>query len=176
MARTVNYFCFGSNLDPYVMNVERGVKPIETRVCQLPGHKLTFNIKGSWFVEPSFANLKPLAGQTTWGVCHTLKKKDFKHIQSTEGYQYYMTEVDVKFADGSVEQVYTLADMESTQIPTAPSKRYRRLILNGAEHYQLPDDYIKFLKEIEVFHIPIVSSLFSIGLKIAKPLKFRLSR
>lgn len=174
MARTVDYFCFGSNLDPYVLNVERGIKPYSTQCCYAKDYRLTFNIKGS-FLEPSFANIIPAEDNKVWGVCHTLRKQDFKHLQKTEGAKYDLHDVDVVFEDGSIRTVRTLADYANDNLSQPPSKRYMNLMLTGAKHYHLPQEHIDQLQRIKPFHIPVVSNLFTLGLKIFKPVKFRLS-
>ncbi|KAF9360963.1 hypothetical protein BGX34_007397 [Mortierella sp. NVP85] len=54
---TVWYLAYGSNMEPKVFTGRRKIKPIESKVVNVPGYWLSFDIRGIPYLEPCFASI-----------------------------------------------------------------------------------------------------------------------
>uniref|UniRef100_A0A7S4D514 gamma-glutamylcyclotransferase n=1 Tax=Heterosigma akashiwo TaxID=2829 RepID=A0A7S4D514_HETAK len=104
-ATTVNYFAYGSNMSPGVLQGLRGIQPLSQTPAVLYGYRLRFNLPGMPGLDPSFASIEPVtkkrgmggklpAAATDYGLSEVhglvfeLRQQDFRHVCRTEGVPY----------------------------------------------------------------------------------------
>lgn len=150
------YFAYGSN-----MNWEQIKKrcPSVTFLgrATLLNHKIAFTRKSTR--KGGVADVVPAMGEVVWGVLYRIDEFDLGRLDTFEGYDpnrsvndYVRHEMCV-FLEGKDEAtmtvwIYTVQQKAATQIP--PNQEYLGIIIEGAEFWHLPEEYIQELKRIEV--------------------------
>ena len=150
------YFAYGSNLSRDQMMCRC---PSARFVCvaMLPGHRLAFT-RRSRTHGCGVADAVPEAGQQVWGAVFEIPDLEVGALDRSEGYRpgreenaYWRQECTV-FRDGDLQQPLPVwayfAKREANSPP--PSAEYKRLILDGARYWGLPEDYVRELEQIEV--------------------------
>lgn len=151
------YFAYGSNMD---WNQMRGRCPSARFVCRakLCDHRLAFTRK-SRDRECGVADVLPAQGYSVWGVVYQIDERDIGCLDKSEGFRpgrpveenaYLRTECHV-FAEGDVEKplLVTIYIANKQEKPPLPNTEYKRLIVEGAKYWHLPEEYIKGLDKIE---------------------------
>lgn len=96
------------------------------------------------------AAIYPVMGGKVFGV---VWKVDVCHIESLDKQEseYHRIMTTVVLSDGSELQVvtYRMKRDHSTINKTKPSPHYKHVIVTGAEKFQLPHEYVKWLKSFE---------------------------
>jgi AIG2-like family. len=96
------------------------------------------------------ANVYPAKGQVVWGVVYDIRDEDLAILDG--------------FEDGYRREILTIHSADNGQITLAalvyvaaieenvprPSAEYRRLIVEGAQHWQLPPSYLALLEALHV--------------------------
>ena len=175
----VNYFAYGSNLNPDVLSKRtlsrtRSFTPVR---CILKDYKLVFNIGIS---SSSYASVEPLEGYEVHGLLYTLTFAQFGLLRATEpGYKQQLIEVwpyssvdeDNKYVDRNAVlhsnsdsnnymgrkrirgtlPALTLCSGNGVNDRGRPSPRYSRLIIRGAKEQKLHQSYCDYLKNIEAY-------------------------
>jgi hypothetical protein len=122
------------------------------------------------FVEPSFADIEPLApGDTTpevQGVCHQITKKEWRGIVATEGgggvykHGYHIVEVNPVPLRGEDKKPIKSVSLSVGPDPVVkfrdnqlhlPSRRYLKLLTEGAQYYELEPAYIQWLESHQCY-------------------------
>lgn len=155
------YFSFGANMSPATL-ARRGISPILSMAGKVPGYKLSFTNRGYEGVEPRFADIEPIealpnenangVGETFCvnGVAHKITKQEMNMLDRFEGEGIAYKRITVQFEPDNkafTEQtdgfeVFTYASLpEHKLVPGFPSKRYIKLLVDGAEANQLNPDY-----------------------------------
>ena len=118
------YFSFGSNMDKHVLQNRRGIKPVDSVACRVPGYRITFDLRGLFYLEPAFANIEKVQDEKEQhndedgsgeephkenslselhGVAHLITPAEYLRIRYSEGgsgYEGYgYSDVDVKCID-----------------------------------------------------------------------------
>ena len=153
MAHTVWYFGYGSNMDPRTFLGRRRMRPFETCVARLAGFQLTFDLpvgKG----ERGVANVRRRPGAHVWGVAYRLGFKDAAFLDRTEGIQFgaYVRlpiELELPEPEGARLPAFTYHSHRGRP-GRKPSRRYLGLLLAGARHHGLPQEYVSALRRIEL--------------------------
>jgi len=135
---------------------------------KVPGWRLTYDLKGFPFVEPSFADIEPIAdGDRTpevQGVCHQITEAEWDGIVATEGgggvieHGYHPVTVNAIPLRGDQTPIQSIS-LSVGPSPVLklngqlhlPSKRYVDLIAEGAKHYQLDPEYIDWIETHDVY-------------------------
>ena len=149
MSETLWYFAYGSNLDPGTFLGRRRMEPLETRVGRLEGFELRFDLPvgpGEWGV----ANVAPLSGADVWGVIYRLTHPDAERLDRSEGVPhgaYTRLVVAVRDLAGESVNAFTYRS-ERGREGRKPSRRYLGLLLAGARHHGLPDEYVARLRAL----------------------------
>jgi len=152
------YFAFGSNLDPEVFQNRRGLVPQQAIPGILDDYRLAFNLASLPWIEPVMGNLAQKKGGCVHGVLYKLSESQFNHLHITEGGDpkskyglgsYNADEVQVKTYEGQTITARTFISREvSREVGgEVPSRRYLKLLQNGAKAHQLHPDYQEFLKD-----------------------------
>ena len=153
---TVMYFAYGSNMDWQQMRV-RCPSSRFVGIAVLLDHKLVFSRK-SVKRGCGVADVVRKAGGNVWGVVFDISDVDISRLDSAEGYRpgreknsYWRREC-VVWLHGNSRQPLRVSTYFADRQPNwpLPSRAYKDLILSGARHWHLPDDYIVELERIEV--------------------------
>lgn len=152
----VLYFAYGSNMDWSQM---RGRCPSAQFVCvaKLPDHHLAFTRK-SQHRGCGVGDAVPAKGSAVWGVIFQIDETDTGRLDQSEGFSpgraqnSYVREERQALENGDPEKpmnawVY-FANRQPN--PPLPNAEYKRLIVEGARYWHLPEQYIKELERIEV--------------------------
>lgn len=154
----VNYFAYGSNMNTKILQMRRGIN-VRTNLGGgiLHGHKLSFNVKGIPFVEPSFASVEPSVQHNVHGLVVDIDTFDLFKLYASEGvplvYQPY--KVNVAMYDTNINVTcITLRVVKgfSYKREHPPSRRYLDLIKTGARDINLNEEYRSYLDTIEPFN------------------------
>lgn len=143
------YFAYGSNLDPRTFLGRRRMRPLEARVARLDGWALCFDLPVGPG-ERGVANVRRRADAHVWGVAYHLEREQAAFLDRTEGVPqgaYRRQAVELRDAAGAAVAAFTYAS-ESGRPDRKPSRRYLGLLLAGARHHRLPEDYVAWLRSL----------------------------
>ena len=140
------YFAYGSNMSPAIFTGARGMRPLETRVGHLDGHRLCFNLPVGPG-ERGVANLELVEGARTCGVLYLLTPDEFDRLDRTEGVHAGLySRLAVEVIDGAGARVPALTYRSSfASAGRKPSARYMGLLLEGARVHALPAEWLEVL-------------------------------
>jgi len=149
------YFAYGSNLD---WNQMRRRCPSAKFVCvaRLADHCLAFTRKSSCR-GCGVADAVPQNGHEVWGVVYETPETEIGELDQAEGFKpgrtknAYVREQRHVLADGDEGKpmavwVYFASRQKK---PPPPSVGYKKLIVDGANFWHLPSEYIEELEKIE---------------------------
>ena len=139
----------------------RKIIPVSSNVGVLKDYKLIMNMGGPNFLEPSFANIRPIKGAQVEGVIHEIDEKDLQKIVNTEGEDYQLEKLSV-FTKGKMKTAYTLIYITEETKDIPPSKRYLKILISAAKENNLSTNYIESLEKRPNVYYPILSEIFSL--------------
>ncbi|MGH7888688.1 MAG: gamma-glutamylcyclotransferase family protein [Candidatus Binatia bacterium] len=143
----MRYFAYGSNLN-WVQMQRRC--PTSKFVCAARLLDYQFGItRHSRLRDCGTANVFPVKGQQVWGAVYDVSDADLIVMDGFEdGYRREIMPVHPA-GDGNrpIEVVVYIAAIE-TNVPL-PNAEYKRLIVDGAKHWRLPEAYLAMLEAIE---------------------------
>jgi cation transport regulator ChaC len=145
------YFAYGSNLDPETFEGRRRMRPLGSRRASLPGWRLVFDLPVGPG-ERAVANLAPDPDARIHGVAWRISERDALRLDRTEGVHlgyYRRLAVQLALDDGSTLDAYTYVSPHGRP-GRKPSARYLGLILRGARHHALPEEWIATLERFEL--------------------------
>ncbi|MGH9786688.1 MAG: gamma-glutamylcyclotransferase family protein [Terriglobia bacterium] len=142
-------FQYGSNLDPEQKEARTG--PIrEARPGRLPGYRLAFNKHAT--DGGVYANIVQEPAQEVWGVVYRCTPDAVRLMDEREGVpdgHYRRVEVTVRLETGELTEAMTYVAGHRFLCPEGrPNQEYLNRILRGARHHELPEAWIKVVKEI----------------------------
>src|SRR5262249_34161702 len=151
------YFAYGSNMHSAQMK-ERC--PLAKFVCRakLPSHRLAFTLKsvdrGCGVADVLYAE-----GREVWGVVYELPDTELKDLDKDgslrpgrpDDQNKYTREHHYVWPEGDAKRALLVALYRGhPQLdPLLPSHEYKRLIVEGAKHWNLPAGYIRELESIQ---------------------------
>ena len=150
---SLNYFAFGSNMHPAVLEGMRGITPLRRWPAQARGWRLGFTLRGSRN-EPSLASAEPDARASMWGVLYELDRASALKILATEGVPlaYLALPLRVTTSDGDELDAFTLTatpgPLRSSR-DAPPSLRYLTYLREGARIHGLPQEWVDYLDNLE---------------------------
>ena len=150
---TVWYFAYGSNLHDAIFRVRRGMRARAVRRGWLDGFRLCFNLPVGPG-ERGVANIEATVGESICGALYLLTPSDCDRLDRTEGVHvgaYYRFPVDVRLDDGSTCAAFTYRSRFASA-GRKPSPRYLGLLVEGARQRGLPDEYVRWLENLELAH------------------------
>jgi gamma-glutamylcyclotransferase len=143
----VYYFAYGSNLNWPQMQKRC---PSSRFICaaRLPGYQFGIT-RHSRLRDCGTANVFPATGKEVWGAVYDVSDGDLKVMDDFEdGYRREILSVEpIGDHRQPIDVLVYLAEIEK-QVPL-PSAEYKRLILQGAKHWQLPASYLAMLAAID---------------------------
>ena len=150
------YFAYGSNLD---WNQIKGRCPSAEffAVAKLKDHRLAFTRKSKRRGGGS-ADAVPETRHNIWGVIYQMDEREIAALDEAEEYvpgraqNGYTRQQCYVYAAGNEEKPILVwpyyADKQDN--PPLPGATYKQLIVEGANHWRLPQEYIQELEQIKV--------------------------
>jgi hypothetical protein len=151
------YFAYGSNMHSVQMKCRC---PSAKFVCsaKLPAHRLAFTLKSAKR-DCGVADVSPDQAKDVWSVVYELPDNELKNLDKKEGYKparpnnrnEYTREDHYVWSQGDATRPMLVALYRGhPQLdPPLPSDDYKKLIVDGAKHWNLPAKYICELGSIE---------------------------
>lgn len=153
---TERYFAFGANVHPATLD-RRGITPRRFASARLDGYRLVFDTPGIPWFEPAFASLAQ-GDDHVWGVLYELSVADLARLRSFEGSAYLEIGVEVESGGGRVPaRTFVTAERPRER---APSRRYLRVIAEGARARALPEEWIARIESHPRFYLPVIHELW----------------
>ena len=147
----MRYFAYGSNLHWPQMQ-ERC--PSSRFVCAARLSDFQFGItRHSRLRDCGTANVFPVKGEEVWGAVYDVSDADLLVMDGFEdGYRREILSVSpIGNGDRPISVLVYVAEIEKN-VPL-PDAEYKRLILEGAKHWQLPTSYLAMLENIKAAEI-----------------------
>jgi gamma-glutamylcyclotransferase len=141
------YFAYGSNLNWPQMQ-RRCPSCQFVCVARLPDYRFAI-ARHSRLRRCGTANVFPAAGNEVWGAVYDVHDADLIILDTFEdGYRREILPV-YALADGKqpLNSVVYIAEIESN-VPL-PNAEYKRLIVDGAKHWNLPPSYLSMLESVQ---------------------------
>jgi gamma-glutamylcyclotransferase (GGCT)/AIG2-like uncharacterized protein YtfP len=144
---SVYYFAYGSNL--YWPQMQQRC-PSSRFVAAARLENYQFGItRHSRLRHCGTANVFPSQGREVWGAVYDVSDADLIVLDSFEdGYRREILPVMANGSGGDPINALVYVAAVETNVPL-PNAEYKRLILAGAKHWQLPADYLAMLEAIE---------------------------
>jgi gamma-glutamylcyclotransferase len=144
---SVYYFAYGSNLSWPQM---RQRCPSSRFVCAARLDNYQFGItRHSRLRDCGTANVVPVKGQQVWGAVYDVSDGDLIVMDGFEdGYRREILSVEPIGSNRPPFAVLVYVAEIEIHVPL-PSAEYKRLILQGAKHWQLPASYLAMLEAID---------------------------
>ena len=143
----MHYFAYGSNLNWPQMQKRC---PSAQFICAARLSDYQFGItRHSRLRACGTANVFPVQGKEVWGAVYDVSDSDLIRMDAFEdGYRRETLPVyPIGNRHAPIGVVIYVAEIE-TNVPL-PSAEYKRLILEGAKHWQLPQAYLALLEAIQ---------------------------
>jgi gamma-glutamylcyclotransferase (GGCT)/AIG2-like uncharacterized protein YtfP len=145
------YFAYGSNMS-WVQMQRRC--PSSKFICaaRLAGYEFGIT-RHSRLRDCGTANVFPVAGKEVWGVVYEISDSELLILDGFEdGYRRAILPVHA-LGDGAqpLEVLVYVAEIEAN-VPL-PNSEYKRLILEGARHWNLPESYCLMLEKIKALTV-----------------------
>lgn len=118
------------------------------RAALVPDHEVRFIAEGVRFLEPAFAALVPARGSTAHGVVYDVDRATWLQVlRAEDGYEERVVNAIV---EGEAHEARALFIRDEDRLSEArvPSKRYLRILIQGARAHGLPEEYIQCLEEL----------------------------
>jgi gamma-glutamylcyclotransferase (GGCT)/AIG2-like uncharacterized protein YtfP len=118
-------------------------------VARLPNYQFGIT-RHSRLRDCGTANIFPAQGREVWGIVYEVSDRDLTILDTFED-GYRRETVALVPADGNSsarEAVVYVAEIEQN-VPR-PNAEYRRLMIEGAKHWQLPLSYRSLLEALQV--------------------------
>ena len=167
----VNYFAFGSNMSPDVLLRRTGSTSFSKAPYRavLNDFEVKFNVRPGGVVRgPAFASVERRSGGETHGLLYELSLSQFFRLLLSEGMGLaydlspcyvlpYSARTEGGGLDGdegfSLVRAYTLTSSRTSRTGDdgLPSKRYKKLLVSGAEEQGLDEEYVEQLRALETF-------------------------
>ena len=141
------YFAYGSNMD-WAQMQRRCPSSKFVCVARLPDHKFAI-ARHSRLRQCGTANIFAETGSEVWGIVYDVVDQDLVTLDSFEdGYRreklLVHSSVDTK---NPFEVIVYIAEKED-RVPL-PNSEYKKLIIQGARHWQISEAYCLMLEQIQ---------------------------
>ena len=148
----MHYFAYGSNLDPDQMRARAPGHRV-VGLAALRDHRLIFpHYSIPW--AGGVSSVQGAHGATVWGMLYEVNESDLAELDRFEGFRghgdqhnlYDREQVTVELTrpdDGSFpRRVRAAIYIGRPNNPSPPSRKYLDVVLRGARHHRLPEDYV----------------------------------
>ena len=144
----MHYFAYGSNMNWAQMQRRC---PSSRVVCvgRLTGYHFGIT-RHSRLRNCGTANVYPAAGKEVWGIVYDISASELLLLDSFEdGYRREILSIHPVDDGGKPLDALVYVAAIENNVPLANAE-YRRLILEGARHWNLPASYLALLEAIRV--------------------------
>ena len=144
----MNYFAYGSNMNWPQMH-RRCPSSRFIRVGRLMDYQFGIT-RHSRLRDCGTANVYPAAGQQVWGVVYDVREEELLILDGFEdGYRREI--LTIHSSENGQQRLAALVYVAAVEDDVPPANtEYRRLIVEGARHWQLPAAYLTRLEAIQV--------------------------
>jgi gamma-glutamylcyclotransferase len=141
------YFAYGSNMNWPQMQ-RRCPSSKFVCVASLPDYRFAI-ARHSRLRNCGTANILPDGKGEVWGIVYHVSDEDLITLDGFEDGYWRETVSVYAYQDGrhAVEALVYIAPKET---PPPANPEYKRLILEGAKYWRLPDSYVAMLDQIQV--------------------------
>ncbi len=141
------YFAYGSNMERFQLK-RLCPKAKFVAATTLSDYELGF-FGNSPMWGGGIASIRERPGKTVEGVVWEISEADRKVLDEYEGYPalYLHKEIQVRNRAGKMIAAFAYI-MADPGHEVSPSKRYKQLLISGAEEHGLSDEYIEALEAI----------------------------
>src|SRR5262245_41104830 len=123
------------------------MRPLDTRIALLSDFELRFDLPVGPG-ERGVANVIARAGEHVWGALYLLTALEAERLDRTEGVHhdaYRRLDVSPRTVAGEAIGAFTYVSGRGRE-GRKPSRRYLGLLLAGARHHGLPDEWVERLR------------------------------
>ena len=150
------YFAYGSNMNWQQMQ-NRCPSARFVGVAMLPDHTIAFT-RESVTRGCGVADAVSEHGEEVWGVVYEICDPDVAGLDNSEGYKpgreqnSYWRRKCLVLKDGHERRPLAVSAYfgDPQPNPPPPNAKYKELILSGARHWHLPEEYVRDLEAIKV--------------------------
>lgn len=141
------YFAYGSNMNWPQMQRRCPSAQFVCVAC-LPDYKFGIT-RHSRLRDCGTANVFRSAGAAVWGIVYDVSDADMNVMDSFEdGYRREFLSVNpMNNGNSPITVLVYIAEIE-TNVPP-PSAEYKRVMIEGAKHWVLPNDYLAMLESLQ---------------------------
>jgi hypothetical protein len=154
------YFAFGANMHPKTLE-RRGISALSAAPARLAGHRLVFDQPAIPLFDPVFASVCPAEDQV-WGVLYELEPSALRALRAFEGGDYEEIGVTVSLSPGQNAEAWTFVT-RGARPEGIPSRRYLRVMVDGARHHGLPEEWIERLAEQPSVYVPVLHDVWTLA-------------
>ncbi len=143
-------FVYGSNMDLAQMRERCPESPLSPFVAEARGWRLCFP-RRSARRKGGVGSLTEDQSASSWGVVFTVTKQDLERLDQFEGVPvgaYKRELIDVVDRYGKTLRLWTYKAAPQEPGGFKPHRDYIELYVQGAKHFGLPPDYVKFLEQL----------------------------
>lgn len=151
------YFAYGANMNTRVL-VRRGLAWVGGEPGVLRDYECLFAVPGLPWIEPGFLTVRQAPGDLVHGVLYEMSADD---LQALDGYESEQVRFVVSIETGSGTYEATTYRSKRFVPGLKPSRRYKRLVVQGARDHGLPEDWIARFEEQPHHYVPGVSEGFA---------------
>ncbi|KAI1322273.1 hypothetical protein F5Y16DRAFT_416274 [Xylariaceae sp. FL0255] len=171
------YLAYGSNLASSKFTRDRGIKPLAAVTIVAPGYTLAMEGAGLPYQEPSYATIRPLSRQRSngevelLGTAYLITPAQYAQVIRSEGGGIAYKEASIRVIpvqtkdkeeleeihwrkESDIEEARTLIGLLTRTPAPTPSKRYMKLIIDGACESNYPLEYRQYLSRIPTYRPP----------------------
>ena len=158
VSERVWYFAYGANMSSRAFRQRLNMEPASAEAARLDNYAFAFDEPGIPLFEPAFASVSEHEGKVVHGVLYRMSADNFERLILCEGANYVIETLPVVGCDsGTVGARVFVA--EHTVQGRRPSRRYLRLLIEGAREHGLPASWIVALEATRCHRVPIISEL-----------------
>ena len=145
MPDKIMHFAYGSNMDSNRL-VKRIGNVSSAQRAFLSGFRFEFN-KLSYRLQTVYGNIMVDIDSTVWGVLMEITQSQLDKLDISEGVEngHYRQEKVIVITDDDVEHeaITYIAEEKWVKDGMKPTETYRDYVINGANEFQLPPEYVE---------------------------------
>ena len=145
MPDKIMHFAYGSNMDSNRLVKRIGIVSSAQRAF-LSGFRFEFN-KLSYRLQTVYGNIMVDNDSTVWGVLMEITQSQLDKLDISEGVEngHYRQEKVIVITDDDVEHeaITYIAEDRWVKDGMKPTETYRDYVINGANEFQLPPEYVE---------------------------------
>lgn len=147
---TIKYFAYGSNLHPVRLQ-QRVPESAFLRTATLAGYQLRFHKRSDDGSAKADAWYTGDANDLIYGALYQMPASERLVLDRFEGVGkgYEVEQLEVISDDGLHEAFVYIAQASHIEPDLQPYHWYRELVLRGADHHGLPEQYISSIAAVE---------------------------